>query len=93
LCFPWSQASGSPITDVPIAGTNASLRDTGDAYSLLPVVLHDSANVYGQLDGVYHITGFNNVVENTLTIDGKDYVVMQGVYRTGFSDYYALELN
>lgn len=73
--------------------SNAAMNDTNGVYSLEPLVLFDSSpNVYGQLEGVYNITGFNNVVENTTTVDGVDYVVIQDVYRTGFNDYIALEL-
>jgi hypothetical protein len=80
--YPWSGQTGPWM-----------LRDTAGEYALVPVVLFTVDNVYGQLDGVYHITGFNNATENTLTIGGVDYVVIQNVARTGFADYYALELN
>jgi hypothetical protein len=42
---------------------------------------------------VYYVSGFNNAVENTLTISGTPYVVIQDVYRTGFNAYYALRLD
>lgn len=83
--FPFSTTSSYRVNDAH--------NDTAGVYSLEPLVLNDSSpNVYGQLEGVYSITGFNNVVENTTTIDGVDYVVIQDVYRTGFTDYIALEL-
>lgn len=68
-------------------------RDTNGRYKPRKVILYDGSNVYGELDGILHITGFNNVVENTFTIGTKNYVVMQDVARTGFNDYYALELS
>lgn len=87
-CYPW----GTGFTNV-IAG-NSQLRDTGGNYALLPVLLRDgSPNLYGELDGVYQISGFNNTVENTLTIGGVTYVVLQDVARTGFTDYIALRLS
>jgi hypothetical protein len=88
-CYPWGN------TTIMNTGTSAyAMRPTGDNYKLVPVVLHDnSANVYGELDGVFAITGFDNAVENTLTIDGVDYVVIQDVARTEFIDYYALRLD
>lgn len=70
-----------------------SVRPAETSYALYPVMLYDSGNVYGVLDGIYHITGFDNVVENTLSIEGKDYVVIQDVGRTSFGDYIALELS
>lgn len=91
----WKNPSAHPWCCSALAtpGTSA-LRDTNGTYPLLPVILTDTtANVYGELDGIYFISGFNNVVENTLTIDGVPYVVIQDVGRTGFTDYYALELS
>lgn len=83
-CRPWSSST--------LAGTWSG-RPTGTTYPLLPVLLHDSSNLYAELDGVFQITGFDNVVENTLAIGGDDYVVIQDVYRTGFNDYYAIRLD
>lgn len=86
-CYPYSNTA-------VIAGTTTATRDTEGYYHLTPVEIYTpSVNLYGAFDGVYHITGFNNTVENTLTLDGVDYVVIQDTYRTGFPDYYALRLD
>lgn len=66
------------------------IRDTNKNYFLLPIILDDSTNIYGELDGVCHISGFNNVVENTC---GENWVVLQDVSRTGFNDYIALKMD
>lgn len=80
--------------DNTVVGSTYILRDVGGHYPLLPVIVHDgSANIYGELDGIFMISGFNNAVENTVTIGGTTYVVMQDVYRTGHGDYYALRLD
>lgn len=90
-CYPWGDAF---IAGNSTSGTSMQLRDTESEYALLPVELHDnSANLYGQLDGIHYISGFNNAVENTLTIGADDYVVMQSVARTGHTDYYAMRLD
>ena len=90
-CYPWGNTQ---IAGTASGSTDTNLRDTGENYSLLPVELHDNvANIWGALDGVYYISGFNNAVENTLTIGGVPYVVMQDVGRTGHTDYYALRLD
>lgn len=78
-----------PWNNSDLAGTN-QLRDTNNTYPLLPVVLNDTANIYGELDGIYFVPGFNNVVENTC---GNDYVVLQDTSRTGFIDYIAFKLD
>jgi hypothetical protein len=83
--YPWQNAR--------LAGS-AGIRPTGAYYPLPRVVLNDNvANVYGELDGIHFITGFDNVTENTLTVSGVDYVVIQDVYRNGFVDYYAMRLD
>lgn len=72
-----------------IAGST-QLRDTNNYYPLLPIILSDSNGIYGELDGVRYISGFNNVVENTC---GEDWVIFQDVSRTGFTDYIALRMD
>lgn len=72
-----------------VAG-NTQLRDTDGVYTLLPILLCDGAGIYGELDGVRYISGFNNAVENSC---GPDWVVFQDVHRTGFADYIALKMD
>ena len=80
-CWPWNNTY---LTDTD------PVRDTEADYKLLPVVLSDANGIYGELDGIYQISGFNNAVENTADTNK---VVIQDVYRTGFTDYYALTLD
>lgn len=99
-CWPWF---GTTSDDGLIAGVNRALRDTDGHYALLPIVLNDNAggtnwpttpgNVWGELDGVNFISGFNNATENTLTIGGITYVVIQDVWRTGHTDYVAIRMD
>ena len=80
--MPWNQFGSGPIP-----------RDTDGACPLNQVVFNDShARLYGELDGVCQVTGFNNVVENQIFVGAQEWAVMQDMYRTGFHDYYALEL-
>lgn len=72
---------------------NIKLRDTNGVYSLIPAVIFNGNNVLGQLDGIAHITGFDNAVENTMTINGETWIVIQNVWRTGFNDYVAMRLD
>lgn len=88
-CWPWNQTYSYGYS-----GSNYNLKDTNNSYPMFPVVLGDSTSgVYGELDGIFYISGFNNVTENTLVIGGVTYVVIQDVYRTGFKDYYAMRLD
>lgn len=85
-CYPWNNAR--------LAGATTQQRDTGGFYPLTPIVLSDTTSgLFGELDGVFHISGFNNATENTVEIDGTTYVVVQDVWRTGFNDYYALRMD
>jgi hypothetical protein len=71
-----------------------NLRDTGGNYHLIPVEVYETnANLYGALDGIYYVSGFDNTVENTITIGGVLHIVIQDTYRTGFSDYYAMRMD
>lgn len=84
-CYPW----GNSV----IAGTN-QMRDTNSTYFPVPIEMHDNtSNIWGALDGVYYISGFDNVVENTFMIDGHNYVVIQDVSRTNFTDYIAIRMD
>ncbi len=84
--FPWNNARFSGVSGY-------APRDTEGIYALTPIVLNDaSLGLLGELDGVLHISGFNNGVENTVSIGGSSYVVMQDVWRTGHGDYYAIRL-
>lgn len=85
----WKQPECYPWNNNFLAGATQQ-RDTGGNYKPLPIVLSDANGVYGELDGVYFITGFNNAVENTA---GTDLVIIQDVARTGFTDYYAMRLD
>jgi hypothetical protein len=64
----------------------------GGGYMLLPVILADGTpNVYGELDGVFALTGFGNGAENTVTIGGVVHYVVQNVFRTDQLDYFAIK--
>jgi hypothetical protein len=78
---------GTSVSDRPLSRHNlvtvAALRDTGGAFPIAPVELYASnAGIFGMLEGVCYISGFNNIVENTLVIGGVTYVVIQNVWRT-----------
>lgn len=97
----WIQPSCWPFNSDLIASTGSSStqeyygqqRDTNSTYFLNPITLiTEGSDVFGELDGVYHISGFNNIVENTLAIGPRNFVVIQDVGRTGFNDYIAVEM-
>lgn len=72
-----------------------SIKDTGGAYPLLPIVMYDDGanNTFGPFDDVYYIPGFNQAVENTITIDGKVYIVLQDGGANGLNDFFAQRIS
>ena len=74
----------------------------GGGYLLTPVTLavsnyHSStstqdAGVWGEMHGVFHVSGYNNIPENIIQEGGVDHLVVQNVYRTGATDYFAIRL-
>ncbi|MFP5423425.1 MAG: hypothetical protein ACLGID_18460 [Gammaproteobacteria bacterium] len=95
----WRNVHAYPWGNLFIAGAgtssaNSNMRDTGNTYQLIPIELHDNiSNLWGALDGIFFISGFNNAVENTLTIDGVSFVVIQDGHRVGHTDYIAMRLD
>lgn len=88
----WIQPYCWPYASSDFFGTSNNQRDVAGTYHIYPVELYITNNVFGALEGICYITGFDNTVENTVTIGGVDYVVIQDVHRTGFPDYYAMRL-
>jgi hypothetical protein len=63
-------------------------------YPLFPIVLADSTpNIYGELDGVHATTGFSQGSENTITVGGIKYLVLQNVFRNTKADFFAVRLS
>jgi hypothetical protein len=93
LCFPYSLPTAEAMLYNGMRPAGAGTATY--TYPLLPIEIYTltPSNVYGRLDGFFWITGFDNVTENTVTISGKTFVIFQDVFRNGFGDYYAMELN
>lgn len=84
--YPFSNATGR-TNALYAAGTNGANRclvPATDQYQLEPIILQDSdstarSNVYGELDGVYFCSGFNNGPENVLQMGGSSTVDQTGL--------------
>jgi hypothetical protein len=74
----------------------ARLRECfGNGYPLTPVTLAQQTpddQTYGVLDGVFSVTGYGNSSENIVTVSGVDHLVVQNVFRTAVTSYWALAL-
>jgi hypothetical protein len=67
----------------------------GGGYVLQPCVLLQRSptfDLFGELDGVYAISGYDNAPENTTTFGGKTHVIFGNAYRTTPHEYWALKL-
>ncbi len=81
-------------------GTSASSQrkpcydNVGGGYTLWPHILVNVLPVprrqLGELDGTKQISGQNNSSENTGTVDGKNYVIFQNIYRSARTEYWAM---
>ena len=49
--------------------------------------------VYGELEGTFSISGYENSAENTTTLNGKTHVIFQNTYRNTVHEYWALSLD
>ena len=85
----WPFASGTGTYEL----NDTHVIPTVGDYNLLPLVLYNSSKgVYGELDGVLFISGFAMAVEDTISYNSTDYIVIRNIHRTGFFDYIALKL-
>lgn len=76
-----------------LSGFTSWTQNLDGSYALLPVILSDATpNVYGELDGVAALTGFQNGAENTITIGGVQWLVVQNVSRAGANEFFAVRL-
>lgn len=88
----WKLPDTHPWYEMELAFSHRMRETDVNTYPLLPVVLKGAVGLFGELDSIYYVSGFNNAVENVIQVGGQDYLVVQDVWRTGFTDYYALKL-
>ncbi len=81
-----------PTGDAVSGGMQDWRADLDGGYSILPIVLYDLLNIYGELDGVGAITGYEQASENTITTGLRKWLVVQDVNRTTKTDYFAVGL-
>jgi hypothetical protein len=89
-------ASVSPFGAGGYSGTAPIiLRGVDGTYVTFPTTLTRSTptkDVFGDLDGVYAISGEANASENIAQISGVDYLVVQNTFRTAIDHFAAFKL-
>jgi len=71
------------------------INNIDGSYTLFEVIISNKANagnVYGELEGVFSCSGFANASENTVTIGGVVYLVIESPSRPGVSDFACIRL-
>lgn len=90
--WPYFSTDGSAV-DYGIG--DLDLINTGE-YSLLEVILYtkeyDDGNVYGSLEGVFHLPGSGISSEDTVTISLDTYLLIQNIEDVSRNDFAALLL-
>jgi hypothetical protein len=81
-----------PTGDAVSGGMTDWRDDLDGGYSILPIVMYDLINIYGEIEGVGGITGFGQSSENTITIGLEKWLVVQDVNRNTKIDYFAVKL-
>ncbi len=75
---------------------HADLRQgLDDLYKPLPAEIAITAPYpanLGALEGVWYVPGFGTASENTITVDGVTYLIVQNVHRTANHEYAAIAL-
>jgi hypothetical protein len=82
------------ITTINVVNVSLTRPAIDGTYMLEPFyVIQDSGNIFGTIDGLYRVTGYNQTAENIITVEGVNYMVFQDSNRTSYADYCALRLN
>ena len=69
------------------------------SYQPVPLILlcrnsdYASVNQYGEVDGVFWVTGTGNAAENIILINGVEHLVIQNIYRTNWTEYGIVRLD
>ncbi|QIN95181.1 hypothetical protein DLP3_018 [Stenotrophomonas phage vB_SmaS_DLP_3] len=99
-----NSATGSGVEDGKVfpgsmvgdGNTRYLYRDNVDgSLPMFPCVIGGAAprHMWGEFDGVYWTTGFNNLPEAIITREGFDHLVFQDMFRTTYQDYYAVRMD
>lgn len=68
----------------------------GGGYMLQPCIMlqrYPTTAAFGELEGTYAISGYQNAAENTTTYNGRTHVIFQNAYRNTVHEFWALSLD
>jgi hypothetical protein len=87
--YPYSNA---PMCNVMPYRTRPCNASTGDVFPLLPLIIHDSGGLYGELEGVYAAPGWDVELGDIINTDGIDHLLIGNVVLRD-SGYIALRMD
>jgi len=93
-CWPYDEVISDDAYGIA-SGIRAEnpTRDVNGEYPLLAYALYDdTSGMFGDLDGVFFVSGFNSAVENTITAGGVAYVKIANKQSTDITGYFGLRL-
>jgi len=102
IVYPFLETSAGSFPRIILRNTNNTDAVAAGDYGLYPLLLIDSTegwgaaatgNIYGELDGLFFISGFDNATTNVVSIELMNYHVFRDSTRTGFKDYAAMRMN
>jgi len=88
-----------PFRPVTPYGNEANMLTAPDgSYLLQPIYMisyetYPFGNVYGQVEGLFRVSGINQTSENIITVDGVNYMAFQYGSYSGIEHFCALRLN
>lgn len=68
----------------------------GGGYMIQPCIIlqrYPTTAAFGELEGTYSISGYQNAAENTTVYNGKTHVIFQNAYRNTVHEFWALSLD
>jgi hypothetical protein len=73
--------------------TNYFRSNYDDSYTLFPLTLYNKNEgvIWGELDGCYYVSGYNNSAENIIAVSGYDHLVIPDISRFETYSYVALK--
>jgi hypothetical protein len=89
-----ASASGGGLWPYGSSGVLGMRENLDGSYPIIPILLtEDSPTMFGEPDGVGFVTGYNQVSENTVTVNRIPWLVVQNIFRTTVKDYCAVKLS
>ncbi len=82
-------------TSVNHAQKDSILNAIDGSYMLEQIMVVDTnkVNIYGEVDGLFRVSGYNNAAESIIIAGGKNYLVVPNIYRATIADFCALRLD